>query len=459
VRNPGDILLLSTYELGHQPLLLASPLAFLKDAGFAPEALDLAVQPLDEEAVNKAELIAISVPMHTALRLGVEVAARVRKLNPAAHLAFYGLYAPLNRAFLLERGASSVLGGEFEAELVKLARRLAEETKPGATRLVVLDRLSFPVPDRASLPPLKKYAHLLHAGGERLVGYVEASRGCLHQCRHCPIPPVYNGRFFIVQKDTVLEDVRRQVAAGAQHITFGDPDFLNGPEHVLRIVRAMHGEHPELTFDLTAKIEHLLKHRALLPELRALGCLFIVSAVESLSERVLTILDKGHTRADVDEALALVSTAGITLRPSLLAFTPWTTLDDYLELVDWVEARGIIDHIDPIHLAIRLLIPPGSKLLELKETQAAIGPLAADQLTYLWDHPDPRMDALQRAAYATVEAAAAAAEDPRTTFFRVKALALAAAANRPLTVGSASHAPPGASHHARAPRLTEAWFC
>ena len=458
MRNPGDILLLSTYELGHQPLLLASPLAFLKDAGFEPEAIDLAVQPLDEEAVRKAQLVAIAVPMHTALRLGVEVAARVRKLNRGAHLAFYGLYAPLNREFLLEQGASSVLGGEFEAELVKLARRLAEETKPGATRLVVLDRLNFPVPDRASLPPLKKYAHLLHEGGERLVGYVEASRGCLHHCRHCPIPPVYDGRFFVVQKDTVLEDVRRQVAAGAEHITFGDPDFLNGPEHVMRIVRAMHGEHPTLTFDLTAKIEHLLQHRALLPELRALGCLFIVSAVESLAERVLTILDKGHTRADVDEALSLVSAAGITLRPSLLAFTPWTTLDDYLELVDWIEQRNLIDHIEPIHLAIRLLIPPGSKLLELAETQSVIGEFAADRLTYLWDHPDPRMDALQRAAYATVESAAAAGEDPRTTFFRVKALAFAAAANRPLTVGSATHAPLSASH-SRAPRLSEAWFC
>ncbi len=86
------------------------------------------------------------------------------------------------------------------------------------------------------------------AGEERIAGHVEATRGCLHMCRHCPIPSVYEGRFFVVQADVVLEDIRRQVAAGARHITFGDADFLNGPGHVMEIVRRMHAEHPALTF-------------------------------------------------------------------------------------------------------------------------------------------------------------------------------------------------------------------
>jgi len=41
------------------------------------------------------------------------------------------------------------------------------------------------------------------------------------------------------------------VAAGATHITFGDPDFLNGPGHALKVVRAAHAEFPRLTFDFT----------------------------------------------------------------------------------------------------------------------------------------------------------------------------------------------------------------
>src|SRR5206468_10963495 len=118
-----------------------------------------------------------------------------------------------------------------------------------------LGRPTLPVPSRAGLPGLKAYAHLEHAGRRTLVAYVEASRGCRHRCRHCPIPPVYGGRFFVVPREIVLEDIRQQIREGATHFTFGDPDFLNGPGHSLGILRAAHREFPALTFDFTAKIE------------------------------------------------------------------------------------------------------------------------------------------------------------------------------------------------------------
>ena len=109
------------------------------------------------------------------------------------------------------------------------------------------------------------------------MGYTEATRGCKHLCRHCPVVPVYRGAFRIVQQDVVLEDIRQQVAAGAEHITFGDPDFFNGPGHAIPIVEALHREWPALTYDVTIKMEHLLKHRELLPVLKATGCLFVTS--------------------------------------------------------------------------------------------------------------------------------------------------------------------------------------
>src|SRR5262249_37835230 len=146
-----------------------------------------------------------------------------------------------------------------------------------------------------------------------------------HRCRHCPIVPVYNGAFRIVQQDVVLEDIRNQVAAGAQHITFGDPDFFNGPGHAVAIVEALDKEFPALTYDVTIKIEHLLRHRALLPVLRGTGCAFVTSAVESLDDAVLGKLEKGHTKADFIEVLHLTREAGLPLSPTFIPFTPWTT--------------------------------------------------------------------------------------------------------------------------------------
>src|SRR5213594_2116889 len=105
---------------------LAMPLAFLRRAGFQPEALDLPIEGFDGERVRRARFIGISVPMHTALRLGVRAASRVRTVNPSCHVCFYGLYASLNSEYLLSRVADFVIGGEYEEALARLVTALDE---------------------------------------------------------------------------------------------------------------------------------------------------------------------------------------------------------------------------------------------------------------------------------------------------------------------------------------------
>lgn len=466
MREPGAILLISCYELGHQPLNLASPLAYLERAGYAPVAVDSAVEPPTDDAVRRARLVAISVPMHTALRLGVLVAQRVRALNPGAYVAFYGLYATLNADYLLRDCADAVIGGEYEAPLLELAQSIEVGRAtpiPGVgTRdylaAPTLTHIPFAVPDRRTLPPLTQYARLQRGNDLALAGYVEATRGCLHTCLHCPITPVYRGRFVAVPRETVLDDIRQQVRAGAAHITFGDPDFLNGPTHALRITRALHAEFPHVTFDATIKIEHILKHRALFPELRELGCAFVLSAVESLSDTVLAHLGKGHTRADVLEALSVLDAAAIPLRLSLVAFTPWTTLGDYLDVLDFVAEHGLEDQVDPVQYAIRLLVPPGSALLDELDTARWLGPLDEAALTYRWEHPDPQMDELYQRVSAAVEAAQRRGDDVAQTFAIVRALALEAAGARvPAAAGVGAERAIAARRPV--PHLTESWFC
>ncbi|HYK83198.1 MAG TPA: CUAEP/CCAEP-tail radical SAM protein [Gemmatimonadales bacterium] len=448
------MLLVSCYELGHQPLGAAWPQAFLERAGYAPDTLDLAVESLAADKVRRARLVALAVPMHTALRLGVEAAARIRALNRGCYLVFHGLYALLNAAYLRECGADAVLGGEAEDALVAVAQRLEAGVTASPDVGPSLARLAYPVPSRGSLPQLTRYVSLARAGRLTPAGYVEASRGCLHACLHCPIPPVYGGRFFAVPRDVVLADVRQLVAAGAGHITFGDPDFLNGPGHAVKLAQALHAEFPELTYDFTAKIEHIVRHRGLFGGFRATGCLFVVSAVESLSDVVLAHLEKGHTRADVIVALDVLRAAGIALRPSFVPFTPWATLTDYLDLLDFVAGEELIDQVDPVQLSIRLLVPPGSLLLSRPALRPLLGELDRAAFTYRWTHADPRMDALQRDVSALVEAAARAGADPAVTLAQVRALACRRA-GRPAP--PLAHAPP--PERPVPARLTEPWFC
>ena len=463
-QSPGAVVLISCYELGHQPLAVASPLAFLREAGFQPWAMDVAAEDFSQEKIAKAKFVGISVPMHTALRLGVEVAAKIRETNPECHICFYGLYGLLNKDYLLENGADSAIGGEFEWPLVKLVQGLSKSNGatqvPGAatrehTSGPYLEKIPLLKPEREGLPALEAYAHLVREGERYPAGAVEASRGCKHLCLHCPIPPVYEGRFFIVPQDKVLEGIEDLATQGARHITFADPDFLNGPSHAIRVARSLHERFPALSFDFTAKVEHLIKHEALLPEFRENGCAFFVTAVESLSDLVLGHLDKGHTKEDVFRVVKAAREANVSIRPSLVAFTPWTSPQDYFDLLDFIEEYALIDEVDPIQMAIRLLAPPGSDLLGSTHMEGYIKELDAENFIYRWEHPDGRMDKLHEEALILAEDAATRQEDASVTFARIRELAADILESPEQAQAKAAFAP----DRIRPPRLSESWFC
>ena len=447
------VLLISTYDLGRQPFGLASPAAFLRASGHEVLAVDLTRTKLPEGDVSAASLVALYLPMHTATRLALPVIDRIRALNPAAHICAYGLYAPLNAGILRERGVQTILGPEFEGDLENLATSLSSGSPVGPTfrsGVSQIGRVAFITPDRAGLPPLSKYASLQIGADRRVVGYTEATRGCKHRCRHCPIVPVYDGRFRAVPQDVVLADIRAQVAAGAEHITFGDPDFFNGPTHALAIVEALAREWPGMTYDVTIKVEHLRQQSAALPRLRDTGCAFVTSAVESFDDAVLGKLEKGHTHADFVEVVRHCQSIGLALSPTFVAFTPWTTLQGYCWTLQEIERLGLVPSVSPIQYAIRLLIPQGSRMLELDDIRSLAAAFDPRSLTHVWRHPDPRVDALQQDLERLVGSRLNAPRDE--VFARVWEAAHAAAgtvppARTPLVSRSAI------------PYLNEPWYC
>jgi hypothetical protein len=263
------------------------------------------------------------------------------------------------------------------------------------------------------------------------------------------VVPIYDGRFRVVQRDVVLADIDAQVKAGARHVTFGDPDFFNGPSHALRIVEALHAGHPGVTYDATIKVEHLLRHRELLPRLRDTGCLFVTSAVESVDDRVLGLLEKGHTRRDFFDVVTLCRDTGITLVPTFVAFHPWLTLEGYCELLDTIAALDLVDHVAPIQLAIRLLVPRGSRLLELADMRASVGPFDPRTLTYHWAHPDARVDRLHEEVRSIVGTMTTGSR--RIVFADISALAHRRA-------GLPCPPPPSPSG-VTVPYVDEPWYC
>ncbi|MGF1618343.1 MAG: CUAEP/CCAEP-tail radical SAM (seleno)protein [Acidimicrobiia bacterium] len=441
------VLLVSTYELGHQPIHLASPAAALKAAGVETVCLDLSVDDFDPSLLDTVEAVAFSVPMHTAMRLAVAAATRVRELRPDLLIAFYGLYADVGKERNLGTITDVIFCGEYEPGLVDWATRSGPVEQPVK---VNLGKAEFQIPDRSGLAGLDRYARLEHDGRARLAAAVEASHGCRHRCRHCPIPAVYDGRMRVVGQETVLGDIDQLVLMGAEHITFSDPDFLNAPAYSMGILRAAHAAHPDLSFDVTVKVEHILNHRELWPEMADLGVLFVVSAFESVDDTTLRILDKGHTVADMSEAVAVMREAGVHLRPTWLPFLPWTTTDDIAEIFRFLASERLSASVDPVQMAIKLLIPEGSLLVDRPEVKSHLTHFDPEALTWRWNFESSEAELLQKELDRIAAAASDCQQDTHTTLLAMWEM-----------VSSVTGQDLGrlVRSEVQVPRLSESWFC
>jgi hypothetical protein len=444
------VVLINPYELGRQPFALAEPAAWLREMGCEVRCIELSQQRLAEGVLAGTGLVALFLGMHTATRIAIEALPRIRALAPDAHLCAYGLYAPVNAPHLRAQGVHTILDGEPEAGLIALASRLTHAI--GAATMAS-HKLKFIKPDRSGLPPLSKYAHLqMPNGAKKVVGFTESTRGCKHLCRHCPVVPVFEGRFRAVPLDVVMADIRQQVEQGAQHISFGDPDFMNGPTHALRIALALHSEFPDVSFDATIKIQHLLQYEDRLPELKRAGLLFVTSAVESVDNRVLQYLAKNHTSADFVRVVRTLRALDIALVPTFIPFTPWTTLDGYIALLTTLIELELVASVAPIQLGIRLLVPEGSYLLKLEDFRAKLDDFDPAILGYRWRHCDPQVDALQRDVMAAVEEADRRQVGRAQVFEIIWRLAHRAAACVAPQLDRASLGAP-------VPTLSENWYC
>lgn len=402
------VLLASTFEGGYQPITVASAATPLREAGHDVEVLDTYVHGVDEDRLRWAELVAISLPIFDSVQSGLELSRLTRELNPGAHRAFFGQHATIHAYRLVGEHCESSIAGEWEQPLVGLAARVAGDAVvelPGVVDFVpiaavgrprhLINRRGIRVPSRELLPPLEKYPQaqidsLL--GSPQIVGSTEITRGCHHRCLYCSVFAAYDGKVVLVPDDVVVQDVENQVRMGMTHLTFIDADFINAKHYGVRILRRLHERFPNLTYDFTTRVDHVLENREAVAEMRGLGVRFITSALEFPAQKVLDALDKEVTVEQIEEAIGFLRDVGILLNPTFIMFNPWIQLEDLVTFHDFCARTGLDALIDPIQYETRLYLYKGSPLLDLPAVRAL--DLTEHDFHYDWRHSDPRVDEL-----------------------------------------------------------------
>ncbi len=308
------ILLLSTYDLGRQPFGLASPAAWLRRAGHRGRGpWTCRDRRFDPALARRARrLVAVYLPMHTATRLALPVhRSRCGPLNPdGGALRLRAVRAAERRPAARARRHPRARARSSRPTCWRSRRRRLRSPRAAPSlerhRLRApashdVPRLAFDSAGSRGLPALDRYASLqMPDGTRRVVGATDATRGCKHRCRHCPIVPVYDGQFRVVPVDVVLADVRAQVEQGAAaHHALAIPTSSTARRTRAASSRRFTREWPALTYDVTIKVEHLLAHRDLLPR-AARHRLPVRDERGRVGRRCACwrSCEKGHTRAD-----------------------------------------------------------------------------------------------------------------------------------------------------------------
>lgn len=403
-----NILLVSTFEGGFQPMTIASAATPLLKEGYNVSVLDTYVDGIEEKHFIGPDLIAISVPLFDSVHPGVEIAKKVRELNPGAHITFFGQHATINSERFVGKYCDTCISGEWEKPLVNLVEHLSDKTLSQPDGVVTIDQVEngkvihpymsrdhLDIPTRDVLPPLYKYPQtqidkLL--GSQQIVGSTEITRGCHHKCLYCSVFAAYDGKVIMISDDIVIQDVRNLVDGGMTHLTFIDADFINAKYHGVKILRKLHSEFPELTYDFTTRIDHILENRETILEMADLGVRFITSALEFPSELVLDAVGKDTSIEQIEDAIAFLRNTSIKLNPTFIMYNPWTTLEDLANFRTFVERNDLDSIIDPIQYETRLYLYKGSPLLQTPSIKAL--ELTDHEFHVDWKHPDPRVDEL-----------------------------------------------------------------
>lgn len=401
------VLVAGTFEGGFQPLSLAQSASRLQQEGYEVDVLDTFVNGVQEEKLEGVDLIAISMPLFQAVEPGIELANLADQRNPDATVACFGQYATLSYEHPTFREAMDyIIRGDWETPLAELADAVAEGTEPPEEVGIchgeheempyTADPEEHVVPDRTTLPDLSKYSYqeaTRMMGEEQVVGNVEASRGCRYSCTYCSVFATYKTRNENIPAEVVMEDVRNLVEnEGAEHICFVDAEFLNDPEHADEVTRRLDEEYPDLTFDMTTRIDHFEPHRELLERINDRGLQFVTTALEFPDDETLDAVNKRMTMDQVYEGIDIADEIGIPLNPTFITFNPWEKMEDMSRLTEFLEETDLDENVSQLQLETRLYIYKGSPLLNLPSVKDL--ELQEGEFSYEWKHPDSRVDQL-----------------------------------------------------------------
>jgi len=321
----------------------------------------LGKEPMPAVIERQAELLLAEAPTAIGIStcyveqfcVGLCLAKALRQRAPDVPLLFGGTMFKegIDGVWAAERWpVDYIVGGAGELPLVEILTGRAESgTVPGVT-LVDGTQLRTTPPfydndfneiadaDFSDFDPHAYYS-------PKPVYPIQTTRGCYwKRCTFCNHYKTVGGSYQQRTIESLISEIRRHVSAGIRHFTFVD-DIIS-PARFNNISKAILEAGLDIRYyAMTRPMKHFTRES--LKRMYDAGCRFILWGIESGSQRVLDLMEKGTIVAEVEKCLELSAEAGIKNHVFVICGFPTETREEFQETLDFLER--VRPHVHCVH--------------------------------------------------------------------------------------------------------------
>lgn len=308
--------------------------AYLRKEGIEADVLDLTnKEDYLEEALEGYNFplvgIGATTPQYT---LAKKIKDIIKKKNPSATIIIGGPHVSSNTQKCLDDGFDIAVVGEGEAALLDIVQKYTRgESIKNIVKFPYIDNIdSIPFPDRDMIE-IRNYGYEVDGGKATTI---ITSRGCPYNCAFCSKDVWSRGKVRFHGIEYVINEIQLlRENYGFQYFLFLDDLFTMNKKRLLAICERIKGW--GIKWRCYARANNVTKE--MLIAMKEAGCVEIGVGVESGSQKILNMVDKGTKVEDNTRLVLDCKEVGITVNVFLMIGLPGETYETVEETKKWME--------------------------------------------------------------------------------------------------------------------------
>ena len=306
-----------------------------------------------------------------------KLAAMIKQRYPDSKIVMGNIHpSVLPEEVLKDQNMDIIVRGEAEEVLTELYKRIKNNENYDDMRGLsvrkngeIIHNESAPLPDLQKVP--KFPYHLFEKHSDRYdLGFVASSRGCPFDCIFCSQRSISGRKYRFFPSELVIQSMEELILEyNKTYITFVDDSFLIKRDRVFELCEMMKqkGFHKKAMFDCQARGDSV--DEKIILALKGAGFRTLHFGIETASERLMKLINKRETVAQVVEAVKLAKSLGMMVSGTFILGLPTETR------AERKAAYCLAKELSLDYVRFNNATPyPGTKLCEVAKKEGRLNP-------------------------------------------------------------------------------------